>query len=141
MGEVKRFLSNGESKQLITVIGCFNMPVLIAVENPKELVAHTSQLRSKENLQNHYTNHICDFFCYINAISQFTKNLSSSPPVFELLLRFVVDLQKGLRRHLLASQRYNLGTAPEKNHGNVFSPPAHLKSTKSEHSCTYTIST
>ena len=106
VGKVKRFLSHGvKEKQLITVLFCFNMPVLIAVKQTEELV-HTKTIADPKKIFK--TIKIASAISFVTPIFPPSRKSPTThhpqAPVFELLLRFVVDLQKGLRCHLLASK-------------------------------------
>ena len=111
VGKVKRFLSHGvKEKQLITVLVCFNMPVLIAVEQTEELVLHTKTIADPKKIFK--TIKLASAISFVTPIFPPSRKSPTTDhplgpcaaPVFELLLRFVVDLQKGLRCHLLASK-------------------------------------
>lgn len=76
----------GKVKQLITVIGCFNMPVLIAVENPKELHFPITKIQRKSSKPSKFASAISFEKKTVpqNTLSQFTCRTTGLIPVLSL---------------------------------------------------------
>lgn len=149
----------GKVKQVITVIGSFNMPVLIAVENPKELHFPIIKIQRKSSKPSKFASaisfekknsatkpstaiHLPNHWTHPHIVPGNNKSCTCFRTAFEIRCR-------PSKRPAPSSPGIDLGTAQSVGtmgpvvgrivgsqyvlQFNDFSPPAHLKSTKSEH--------